>query len=106
MDLRNDPPVRVIYEATTVPSHITRLGGSDPVSWVFTPSYAVEVAGASPEQRLLLVVRKQGEPLAVDLQTLKVSRASVLLYDYGSPAWEKDFLCYSSQGHCCSRPGW
>ncbi len=105
VDLRKDPPVRVIYEATTVPSHITRLGGSDPVSWVFTPSYAVEVAGASPEQRLLLVVRKQGEPLAVDLQTLKVSRASVLLYDYGSPAWEKDFLCYSGQGRLLQPTG-
>ena len=98
VDLRNDPPVRVIYEATTVPSHITRLGGSDPASWVFTPSYAVEVAGASPEQRLLLVVRKQGEPLAVDLQTLKVSRASVLLYDYGSPAWGKGLFVLQRPG--------
>lgn len=99
VDLQSDSPVRVIHEAKTVPSHVTRLGGSDIANWVYTPSYTVEVAGDSPDQRLLLVAREQQKPpLAIDLKTLKIGRVYVQLYNSGSPAWEKDFLCYSGKG--------
>jgi len=99
VDLQSDSPVHVIHEAKTVPSHVTRLGGSDIANWVFAPSYVVEIAGDSPGQRLLLVARdQQGPPLAIDLKTLKISRAYVELYNSGSPACERDFLCYSGKG--------
>jgi hypothetical protein len=101
VDLRSNPPVRVIHQATEVPSHVSS-SLRDGAARVFIPFYVHEHIGEDPMQRLLLVGQRNPQDnhqdtLFVDLRTLEV-QASPWTYWAGGSRPDRGFQFYSGKG--------